>query len=98
MVNITSNASALESSAIIVTANIINDLTDAAIEEPQVTYLSVQFKISYYYSYVISLQVRDMYLTAIDNLLAANMEELLLSQTQSNSSTMYVLSHCTLLL
>lgn len=37
VVEITSNASTLESSAITVTANIINDLTDAAIEEPLVT-------------------------------------------------------------
>ena len=35
--NITANASALESSAITVSGDIIEDLTDAAIEDPEVT-------------------------------------------------------------
>ena len=38
MVNITADASALESTAITVTGDIIRDLTDAAIEEPEVQY------------------------------------------------------------
>lgn len=36
VVNITADASALESTAITVTGDIIYDLTDAAIEEPEV--------------------------------------------------------------
>ena len=40
--NITANASALESSAITVSGDIIEDLTDAAVEDPEVSITSYQ--------------------------------------------------------
>ena len=45
VVNITAEASTLESSALTVSGNIIQDLTDAAIEQPEVS-ISAQYDVS----------------------------------------------------
>ena len=89
--DITSDASVLDSSAITVAGDIISDLSDSAIEDPLVFILlfTCLYYDSHYIIHSVCLQVRDMFLNAIDNVIEANTEELLRSQTQSNSSTKY---------
>ena len=49
--NITANASALESSAITVSGYIIEDLTDAAVEDPEVSITSCTYQGMHNFSY-----------------------------------------------
>ena len=86
--DITSDASVLDSSAITVAGDIISDLSYSAIEDPLVFFTCLYYD-SHYIIHSVCLQVRDMFLNAIDNVIEANTEELLRSQTQSNSSTKY---------
>ena len=86
VVNITADTSVLESSAITISSDILYNLTDAAIEEPEVwTMPYINLYIHLYLSFV--LQVRDNFLQIIDNVQEAGVEELLESQAKSKSST-----------
>lgn len=86
MANITSNTSEVDAAAVSVASNIVEDLTESAIENEEVSLPLFVIKYSALCLYQMP-QVRENYLDIIDNIVSTDRETLVESQEQSSSST-----------